>query len=104
MKAQPAPVVSGRYFSADFPATCFHEIPLAEGLTSSNGKVGVGRAPPRRGTNPSTALLATPRNSCRLVSGNCLSEIRDLKSRRPFRARSWKKKAFSYTINQFGLA
>ncbi len=37
MKAQPAPVVSGKYFSADFPAVCFQLIPLAEGKISSNG-------------------------------------------------------------------
>src|ERR1700758_3670795 len=47
-KAQPAPVVSGRYFSGDFPAVWRHVIPLIEDGTSSKGYETSGRANPYR--------------------------------------------------------
>src|SRR5882762_485734 len=50
-KAQPAPVVSGRYISGERPFTCDQEIPLAEGGISENAvkafsEAKLDRAPP----------------------------------------------------------
>src|SRR5215472_2517733 len=99
MNAQPAPVVSGRYFSGDLPATCFQEMPLAEGGTSSNGKVETGAAAARREHNPRAAVLANPRNSSRRVIRKGLFEDRRLKVWRPFDSRGWKSKHSYSNVN-----
>src|ERR1700746_2039516 len=66
--AQPAPVVSGKYFSGDFPLECTQRIPLFPAGISSKGygAASGSRNSPQRG--PSNAPAATPDRKSRGVS------------------------------------
>src|SRR5580658_5647370 len=71
-KAQPAPVVSGKYFSGDLPFTCLQEMPLAEVGTCSNGNSAGGSALAIRGQAPTNADAASPVSKSRRVSRTAL--------------------------------
>src|SRR6266403_733927 len=63
-KAQPAPVVSGRYISGERPFTCDQEIPLAEGGISENA----GRVLPEAALDPEIPPIAAAPSKIRRKS------------------------------------